>query len=143
MVVRISESRTNSGSSFNALPTVIRGEWPTLPDGRGSSLEIIDVHGDPTNPTNWRPSLVFGGSPSASGDELLDRIIVTEILSNTDRPQGDAIELFNSTGEPIDITGWTMSDDDNDLFKFRIEQTTVVPPWWIRGLRPTATRFRV
>lgn len=37
--------------------------WPTTPDGGGYSLEIIDPLGNPNAPTNWRASLVLGGTP--------------------------------------------------------------------------------
>ncbi|HEY7089467.1 MAG TPA: chitobiase/beta-hexosaminidase C-terminal domain-containing protein, partial [Tepidisphaeraceae bacterium] len=41
--------------------------WPTSPDGDGPTLEIIDPLGDPTNPANWRASVVDGGSPGSDG----------------------------------------------------------------------------
>jgi hypothetical protein len=42
--------------------------WPTSPDGSGYSLEIVDPQGDANDPTNWRASSQFGGSPGASGE---------------------------------------------------------------------------
>ena len=97
------------------------------PDGGGSSLELIDVHGDPTNPANWRSSLEFGGSPGSAGDELSHRLAITEIVSNTDRPEGDAVELHNSTDKALDISGWTITDDETNLFKFKVPPATVIP----------------
>ncbi|HEY3394642.1 MAG TPA: hypothetical protein VGK58_18165, partial [Lacipirellulaceae bacterium] len=41
--------------------------WPSGADGGGSSLEIIDPHGDSASAFNWRASLYSGGSPGASG----------------------------------------------------------------------------
>jgi hypothetical protein len=43
------------------------GGWPTLPDGGGKSLEIIDPLGDPSSETNWRASYYTGGSPGSEG----------------------------------------------------------------------------
>jgi hypothetical protein len=37
--------------------------WPTLPDGSGMSLEVINPQGNLNMPANWRPSAVIGGSP--------------------------------------------------------------------------------
>jgi hypothetical protein len=41
--------------------------WPTSPDGTGPSLEIIDALGNSSDPTNWRASLYYGGSPGTAG----------------------------------------------------------------------------
>ena len=41
--------------------------WPTTPDGQGPSLEVVDTHGDYTNPANWRASFDVGGSPGRPG----------------------------------------------------------------------------
>ena len=37
--------------------------WPTLADGTGPSLEIVDVAADPALPENWQASDLEGGSP--------------------------------------------------------------------------------
>lgn len=37
----------------------------TAADGGGSSLEIIDIYGDQTDPQNWQASINVGGSPGA------------------------------------------------------------------------------
>jgi hypothetical protein len=41
--------------------------WPTAADGGGPSLEIIDPLGDASDPTNWRASLYYVGSPGVEG----------------------------------------------------------------------------
>ena len=41
--------------------------WPTSPDGGGTSLEIIDPLGDPTESDQLARSAVPGGSPGTSG----------------------------------------------------------------------------
>lgn len=40
----------------------------------------------------------------------------------------DFVELFNTTGGPIDIGGWYMSDDLDNPTKFEIPTGTVIPP---------------
>jgi hypothetical protein len=37
--------------------------WPRSPDGRGYSLELVDLAGDPDSPKSWRASTRRGGSP--------------------------------------------------------------------------------
>jgi hypothetical protein len=41
--------------------------WPAAAGGGGYSLEIIDPLGDATNPSNWRASYYYGGSPGGDG----------------------------------------------------------------------------
>jgi hypothetical protein len=40
--------------------------WPTQADGQGRSLEIVDMGGNYSDPTNWRASAVSGGTPGRS-----------------------------------------------------------------------------
>jgi hypothetical protein len=42
--------------------------------------------------------------------------------------QSDSIELFNLTDTAIDVSGWFLSDSDNDLLKFQIPNDTVLEP---------------
>jgi hypothetical protein len=37
--------------------------WPLSPDGRGDSLVMVDLMGDPHNPKNWQASNSLNGSP--------------------------------------------------------------------------------
>jgi hypothetical protein len=67
--------------------------WPTSPDGSGYSLEIVDPQGDANDPTNWRASSQFGGSPGASGE--------------FDPLPGDYVR--NGTVEQHDYAIWRMS----------------------------------
>jgi hypothetical protein len=50
--------------------------WPTLPDGGGQSLQLIDPFGDADQAGNWRASAVIGGTPGREeypvGDSNLD-----------------------------------------------------------------------
>ncbi len=101
--------------------------WPGRADGKGSTLEIINPLGDETNSNNWRNSTEYNGTPGAAGIGAIDSIVVNEILTHTDLPLLDAIELHNPTAAAIDIGGWYLSDTDNNLKKYRIADGTVVP----------------
>ncbi len=58
--------------------------------------------------------------------ELTD-VIVNEVTSHTDLPEIDAVELYNTTGAPIDIGDWFLSDGTNDLQQFQIPSSTIIP----------------
>ena len=82
------------------------GDWPERADGGASSLVVIDPHGDLSDAGNWRASSDYGGSPGTAGSGPSENVVVNEVLSHTDLPQHDSIELFNSSDQEIDIGGW-------------------------------------
>ncbi|MBN2474881.1 MAG: lamin tail domain-containing protein [Pirellulales bacterium] len=116
--------------------------WPDRADGKGSSLELIDPAAVPQNGleritylndgNNWRSSNEFNGSPGTGGTGLVVDVVVNEVLSHTDPPLTDAIELHNTTDAPVDVGGWYLSDSwgfggSDDYRKFRIPDDTVIP----------------
>jgi hypothetical protein len=100
------------------------GDWPGRADGNGSSLEPISPNGNYSDPENWRSSVEFQGTPGSAGIGNADSIVINEILSHTDLPQVDSIELFNPTPNAINIGGWYLSDSNNNYLKFRIPDNT-------------------
>ncbi|MGI9244500.1 MAG: lamin tail domain-containing protein, partial [Verrucomicrobiales bacterium] len=101
------------------------GSWPGRPDGNGSSLESTDTSGDYNSPDNWRPSSEFNGSPGGAGSGPDGRILINEILSHTDLPQTDSIELHNASSSSINIGTWILSDDNSVYPSFSIPATTI------------------
>ncbi len=102
------------------------GEWPWLTDGQGSSLEILDPLGDGSDPKNWRASAEYGGSPGIEGMGFPGEVVINELLTHTDLPQLDAVELFNRTEDSIDMTGWFLTDSTKDLFKYKMSGSTAI-----------------
>lgn len=101
--------------------------WPITPDGYGFSLVRANVVGDPGSSSSWRPSSALGGSPGADDPASgIAPIVINEILTHTDLPQLDAIELFNPTGTNVNLAGWFLSDDVAQPKKFRIPSGTVI-----------------
>jgi hypothetical protein len=101
--------------------------WYPITDGDDFSLNIIDpCDSDPNHweyAEYWQPSSVAGGTPSdndtghvaSPGD-----IVINEVMTHTDSPPEDWIELHNTTGSTIDITGWFLSDDDDKFKRYEI-----------------------
>ena len=102
-------------------------DWPQRADGGGSSLEVVDSGGDYDDPRNWRASSQFGGSPTTEATAANTSVVINEVLSRTDLPDVDWIELYNATAADIDIQGWYISDSENDYFRFQVESPLVVP----------------
>ncbi|MBN1671729.1 MAG: lamin tail domain-containing protein [Kiritimatiellae bacterium] len=113
------------------------GFWPLAADGLGYSLVNLNPAGDPDNPENWRASKLEGGSPGADdpAPDYALGVVISEVLPHTDTELGDAIELYNSTPSPIDISGWYLSDAFDsgnpgagyNLKKYQIPASTTIP----------------
>jgi autotransporter-associated beta strand protein len=102
------------------------GSWPSRADGNGSSLEIVSAAGDYSSADNWQSSAEYGGSPGTAGVGPMADVVINEVLTHTDIPEVDSIELHNPTAVSIDIGGWYLSDSNSDYLKFRISDGTQI-----------------
>jgi hypothetical protein len=106
-------------------------QWFDLTDGMGFSLTVRDpLAADVAGRDAWRPSAYSGGSPGESDEGLVPEpgsIVINELLANSLGSGPDWIELYNATAGAIDIGGWFLSDDSNDLTKYRVAAGTVIP----------------
>lgn len=105
--------------------------WPATADGDGATLELIDPNtmGAARGKWySWRASTENGGTPGTAGAGPLG-VVINEVLAHTDPPVNlnDSIELHNSSTNALDISGWFLSDDSDNLFRFEIPANTVVP----------------
>ena len=66
-------------------------------------------------------------TPEASNFQLITDIIINEVLTHTDPPLEDAIELHNPTANPVDVSYWWLSDSKDEPRKFQIPAGTVIP----------------
>ncbi|MFV2068122.1 MAG: lamin tail domain-containing protein, partial [Pirellulales bacterium] len=103
--------------------------WPVAADGYGFTLNLIDPDSDPKHSKgeNWTSNGPANGSPGAANVPTGPEIVINEILSHTDPPQVDQIELFNPTGSSVNVAGWFLSDDVAVPQKFRIPAGSVIP----------------
>ncbi len=104
------------------------GGWPGRADGKGATLETLGP-GDLSDDDTWRSSGEFLGSPGTAGAGVLGDVVVTEVASRTvpAPAEVDQIELHNTTGSAINISGWYLSDTWTDYRKFRIPDGTSIP----------------
>ncbi len=104
--------------------------WPIAADGKGASLVLIDEQASSwerlAKPYQWRSSFVAGGTPAAPATVPF-AVTINEVLTHTDAPLTDSIELYNSSDSPMDIGGWYLSDSGSDWLKYMIPQGTVIP----------------
>jgi hypothetical protein len=94
--------------------------WPTSADGGGYSLELIEVNGDSDSPSNWRASTAQNGTPGQANSiapppvVLLNELAAENLTSvENSGTYPDWVELFNPAGTPVNLAGWSLSDDGN------------------------------
>jgi hypothetical protein len=66
-------------------------------------------------------------SPGDSNFLPLTGVVINEVLTHTDLPFEDAIELYNPADTPVDISGWFLSNSRTEQQKFRIPDGVVLP----------------
>ena len=96
------------------------GGWPLAADGTGPSLENVNIFGDPDDPANWRASTTNGGTPgAANAPALIAAVQLNEVLAenlgvvNHAGTFPDFVELANTSGGSVDLSGWSLTDNDN------------------------------
>jgi len=117
--------------------------WPGRADGKGASLELIDPDAvPPADPQrsdylgdadHWRSCVAFGGTPGTA-PQPHQGVVINEVLSHTDWPKVDSIELHNVTDQPIDVGDWYLSDSwgwesnpaNGNYKKYRIAKDTTI-----------------
>lgn len=60
--------------------------------------------------------------------DAIPTIFVNEVLSNSENPLQDAIELYNPTNDAVDVTGWYLTDDRSEPTKYKLPPGSVIGP---------------
>jgi hypothetical protein len=66
-------------------------------------------------------------SPEASNFGTIPEVAINEVLTHTDPPLEDAIELVNNTDSPQNVNGWWLTNQRNNPKKFQIRSGTDNP----------------
>jgi hypothetical protein len=115
----------------------------------GTNVLAVQVH----NATLSGSSDCFVGvslrgvvEPAGTGGDARARVLVNEILANSDLPPGtDWIELYNPGPPTVDLGNVYLSDDPAHLLQYKIPSGTVLQPgrfWAIRqGTAPSGFPF--
>src|SRR5439155_10520842 len=113
--IALRDARGNTVVSVDYVP---HDGWPSAADGSGYSLELIDPSGDPDAPANWKASTVFNGTPGLPAVSSPPAPIVINEIQADNRSTitnggfvSDWIELYNPSGQPVLLAGWSLSDN--------------------------------
>jgi len=65
-------------------------------------------------------------SPGSPNYLLLTNVVINELLSHTDPPLEDAVEIHNLSSNAVDISGWYLSNTGENPAKFLVPSNTVL-----------------
>ncbi len=93
-----------------------------FPDPNGASMALANPAADNNVGGNWcTASTPYGdgdfGTPGAVNDCPLPELVINEIMQNPSAvgdSAGEWFEIFNPSGAPVDIDGWTIQDDGSN-----------------------------
>ncbi|MBL4641903.1 MAG: lamin tail domain-containing protein, partial [Verrucomicrobiales bacterium] len=103
-------SRTKSLLDKRLISKTIPGESEgRLPDGATRITKF------PSTPTPGKPNYL-----------PVENVVINEVLTHTDPPFEDAIELQNLSDNPVDIGNWWISNSESSLKKYRIPANTTL-----------------
>jgi len=109
-----------------------KAPWPLSADGMGKSLVTTSSNpsGYQNDPSKWRASTKANGSPGADDPKVssIAKIVINEVLTHTDKPQRDTIELYNPSDSSVNIGGWHLSDRKNNPGKWTIPSGIKIGP---------------
>jgi hypothetical protein len=127
--------RNVKGEIITAVDYQDKNGWPKAADGKGSSLEMINMNADENAPANWEASHEQGGSPGTGNGvtPISSAIRINELMAENSSTleiggtHPDWIELYNGGSVGVTLSGWSLSDDSNPR-KFIFPQGTSVAP---------------
>jgi hypothetical protein len=123
---KISMKDLDADKEFLSVEYSDQNPWPSLADGDGRSLVPVDNENNSSSSSasSWRSSFMPGGSPGKDDPNV---VYVNEVLTRTDPPLKDAIELYNPNKVSIDLGGWYLTDKKSEPAKFKIPAGTLIP----------------
>jgi hypothetical protein len=93
----------------------------------GSQSEDVSQGRAPDGSDNFVFFPIGRATPGAASVAEPPGVVISEVLSHTDPPLEDAIELQNTTAAPVDVSHWWLSDAAAQPKKYRIPAGTVIP----------------
>ncbi len=106
----------------------------SVPNDEGISEEKLRLErGD--DPGNWGESLVLHGTPGYANsaallpvDSTRAQMVINEIMANPVAGEAEWIECYNLGPEPVQLTGWRLSDADTLEKRLLVKEPLSVAP---------------
>ena len=80
--------------------------------------------------TAWAPDTAAFILPADGPSVLINEFMASNrsTIADEDGDYSDWIELHNPTNDTVDLSGWGLSDNPNDPFRWQFPQETIIPP---------------
>lgn len=115
---------------------------PEVKGDRDVSMMLVpDGIGDWRNPVKWQEAIYSPGRPNLDEEELPALVLNEALADPPDGIDGDAnndgvrssfqdefVEIMNIDNVSVDISYWSVTDDDNSTMLFRFPEGTVLSP---------------
>jgi len=101
--------------------------WPVAADGTGHSLVLARPSYGENDYRAWTVSDYIGGSPGRGdgfGSETISPVVINEVCANPASSE-KFIEIYNRSGNPIDISNYGITDDPKKI-KYKIPKTVYI-----------------
>jgi hypothetical protein len=129
------DSNPNSGAEHVNFKLSKSGDNVYLYSGTGTLITGVSFGAQTTGfsqgrfPDGSGNIISFPGTPSPGESNFLPltNTVVNEILTHTDLPLEDAVEIYNPSGLAANIGGWFLSNSQDDFKKYRIADGTSIP----------------
>lgn len=117
-----------------------RDPWPWAADGLGHSLVLARPSYGENDPRAWGASAYKGGSPGRAEPVADTRpgVVMNEILTHTDLPQVDFVELYNYSLRTVDVSRFVIRATTNE---YVIPTNTVLAPRQFLAITETQMGF--
>ena len=115
-------------------------EWTSEPDGNGPSLELIDVFSDNSLADSWAASVGDPTPGTVNSVAATATLVINEIYYNppdSDEDDAEFLELHNPGNSDLDVTGYTVDDEDSEAEGRTVVLTGVIPAGGYVYLTPT------
>jgi hypothetical protein len=130
----VADSNPGAGADHVNFRLNADGETIVLYAGNGTQIDAVSFGSQDSGVSEGRfpdgsanlARFPGTGTPGASNLRPITDIVISEVLTHTDLPLEDAIELQNVGPGAVDVSGWWLSDQRNDPKKFRIPQGTII-----------------
>ncbi len=126
-------SSSDEAILLTQVATMGRMEW-TLPGTLGENVSIgLDEGGNLAyfaTPTPAAPNTTHAyADPASAGYTDMTGVYISEVsaVSAAKSGRADWIELHNASDSSLDLSGWHISDDADDLYKCTLEDLTLSP----------------
>ncbi|UCE58159.1 MAG: lamin tail domain-containing protein [Phycisphaerales bacterium] len=124
-----------AGEGVNPTSGVSDQEVLKLEQDPSQSITPLSNYGDGQSSSFGSPNIWDGGAGLQDFSALravvpynpLTAVRINEVLTHTDAPSEDWIELYNTTDSPVEVGGWYLSDDVRNLTMFQLPEDTVIP----------------